>query len=59
MIHRFRFLPTRRYEVRVLAMALYLGRACLSVTSRSSIETAERIKRVFAWVFPSTCPTLC
>ena len=31
----------------------------LSVTSRCSIETAERIELVLACEFPSTRPTLC
>jgi len=32
---------------------------CLSVTSRCSIETAERIGLFLAWELPSTYPTLC
>jgi len=32
---------------------------CLSVTSRCSVETAERIRLVSAWLLPSTYPTLC
>ena len=31
----------------------------VSVTSRSSIETAERIELVLAWELPSAYPTLC
>jgi len=47
----------RCYASAVLAMGL-----CLSVTSRCSIETAERIELVFGmWAsfHGSTCPTLC
>jgi len=45
---------------RVLAMALCLS-VCvrLSVTSRSSIETDERIELFLARELPSTHPTLC
>jgi len=31
----------------------------VSVTSRSSVETAERIELVLAWELNSTSPTLC
>ena len=43
---------------RELAMALCM---CLSVsvTSRCSVETGERIELVLAWELPSTYPTLC
>jgi len=45
---------------RVLAMALCLSVcARLSVTSRSSIETDERIELFLARELPSTHPTLC
>ena len=41
---------------RVLAVALCLS-VCLSVTSRSSVETDERIEPVLARALPSLCPT--
>jgi len=43
---------------RVLAMALCL-RLSVSVTSRCSIETVERIGLVLAWELLSTYPTPC
>jgi len=48
-------LPACHMLARV-AMALCL---CLSVTSRCSIETDERIELVLAWDLSSTYPTLC
>ena len=43
---------------RILTIALCLS-VCLSVTSRSSIETDERIELVLALELPSIRPALC
>ena len=58
-----RSLPARRYaSAGTIAVALCLclrlsACLCLSVTSRFSIETADRIGLVLAWELSSTDPT--
>ena len=51
------FFTARCYASAVLAMGLCPS-VCLSVTSRCSIETDERIELVLACERPSTRPTL-
>jgi len=48
------FLPTRRYAS--TGTSHDPVSVCLSVTSQSSIETAERIWLFFVWELPSTHP---
>ena len=40
-------------------MTLYMPWPCVRVSSRCSVETAERSKLVLAWKLLLTCPTLC
>ena len=49
------FLPARRYA----SAGTSYGPVPVSVTSRCSIETAERLELVLAWELSSTYPTLC
>ena len=53
-----RLITARCYASAVLAMVLCLC-PCLSVTSRSSTKTAERIELFLACDLPSTRPTVC
>jgi len=58
--HWASILTARCYASAVLAMGLCPSvSVCLSVTSRYSIETAERIELVLACELHSTRPTLC
>jgi len=50
-----RFLPAQRYA----SAGTSYGLVSVSVTSRCSIETVERIWLVLAWELPSTYPTIC
>jgi len=53
-------LPARHYASAGTSLGPVSVSVCQSVTSRCSIETAERIWLVFlAWKLPSTYPTLC
>jgi len=49
------FLPARRYA----SAGTSYGPVPVSVTSRCSIETDERLELVLAWELSSTYPTLC
>jgi len=53
-----RFYLREAMLARILTIALCLS-VSLSVTSRSSIETNERIELVLALELPSTRPALC
>ena len=53
------FLPARRYASAGASHGPVSVCLCLSVTSRYSIKTVERIGLVLAWELLSTYPTLC
>ena len=51
-------LPALRYASATVALCLSVC-FCLSVTSRCSVETDERIELVLAWELYSTYPIVC